>query len=317
MQRYLKTSFLYLLRLSVAFGLAWTLRIGAQVADTSNQHVYDGARPMIDWPLPEVLKAVPELAGLEPAQNQRDLPLILNRTGEDIKALLETLPNSSAREDITQEVLERDGRVKEQRVQSFNYLLLKHLGEQGVRLEDYRTNLGENSPGLQKTQGKFSVTAGFASTWAHFDPANRTASRFILLGQQELDGHKTYVVAFAQRPGWATLIGWATVNGRAVLILYQGIAWIDVASYQILRMRTDLLAPREDVGLDKQTTEITFGEVRLPGVSSALRLPREIVVTSELKGRVLRNLHRYSEYRVFAAESTIKPIAPDQEKPKP
>ncbi len=272
---------------------------------------------MMDWPLSEVLKPVPELAGLEPAEAQSDLPLILDRTGESIKAMLEILPNSSAREDITQETLGSNGRVTDRRVQSYNYLLLKHLDDQGVRLEEYRTDLGGNSPGLQRTLGRFSVTLGFAIMPAHFDLANRTASRFRLLGQQEVAGHKTYVVAFAQRPGWASVIGRVTIDGRSAIILYQGVVWIDGASYQILRMRTDLLAPRQDVGLSRQTTEITFDEVRLAGVSSVLRLPREVVVTSESKGQVRRNHHHYSDYKLFAAESTIKPIEPDQQNPKP
>ncbi len=112
-------------------------------------------------------------------------------------------------------------------------------------------------------------------------------------------------------------MGKVEVNGRFVLILFQGIAWIDAASCQIVRMQTDLLAPRQDVGLDRQTTELTFDIVRLPGVSSALRLPREVVVTSESQGRVFRNIHRYWDYKLFTAESTIKPIGPDQENAEP
>jgi len=80
-------------------------------------------------------------------------------------------------------------------------------------------------------------------------------------------------------------------------------------------MRTDLLAPRDDIGLAKQTTEIEFGEVHLPRVSSPLWLPREVVVTTESKGRILRNRHHYSNYKLFAAESTIKPIEPDLKNP--
>jgi hypothetical protein len=120
-------------------------------------------------------------------------------------------------------------------------------------------------------------------------------------------------------------------NRKSVLILYQGIAWIDAAGYQILRIRTDLLAPRPDINLKKQTTEIEYAEVRLPQVSSSLWLPRKVIVTTTTKERVqalgstsatevcdqvFRNRHQYSQYKLFRAESTIKPIGPDQAIPE-
>lgn len=50
----------------------------------------------------------------------------------------------------------------------------------------------------------------------------------------------------------------------------QGIAWIDNANFQIVQMRADLLGPRPEIGLDEQTTEITFGEVRFADVPPAM-----------------------------------------------
>jgi hypothetical protein len=137
-----------------------------------------------------------------------------------------------------------------------------------------------------------------------------------LLGQEELDGHMTDVLAFAQRPGWATILGRVVANGRSVVILYQGIAWIDVSTSQIIRMRTDLLAPRSDVGLKQQTTEVEFGEVHLPEVATPLWLPQTVVVTASLNAETLRNEHRYTNYRLFRVESTIKPAEPDGTVPK-
>jgi hypothetical protein len=51
-------------------------------------------------------------------------------------------------------------------------------------------------------------------------------------------------------------------------MLTQGIAWVDKENFHIVRMQTDLLARRPEIGLDKQTTKVRFGEVRLPDVPS-------------------------------------------------
>jgi hypothetical protein len=278
----------------------------AQLADTSGQHVYDGANPFVDWQLSEVLKAVPELHGLKPAASQEELPGILDKVGERIQALLEVLPDTSAREDIAQEELTRNGRVYARRVRSFGFLILVHRSGAKVALEEYRTD-SQGKLVEPQSEDEFAVTADFTTSWAHFHPGNRLASRFSLLGQQKLERRNTYVVAFAQRPGWATVVGTFVKDRRSVLILFQGIAWIDVESYQILRMRTDLLAPREEVDLKRQTTEIEFGAVRFPGVSSPRWLPRDVVVTIESKARILRNRHHYSHYQLFRSESAIKP----------
>jgi hypothetical protein len=50
-------------------------------------------------------------------------------------------------------------------------------------------------------------------------------------------------------------------------------------------MRLDLLELRLDVGLERLTTDIQFGEVRVPQATAALWLPREVTVTSIITGR--------------------------------
>lgn len=288
----------------------------AQLVDTSGQHVYDGAKTTVDRPLAELLKAAPELRGLEPAQSQEDLDEILDKVGANVGALLEGFPNLIAREDIDEERLDRKRSVTTRRLDPFSYMILAHEGGENVDLEEYRTDAKGNRTEPRQLERKFCLTTGFATMWIHFHPGNRPASRFKLFGRQDLRGHKTDVVAFAQRPGWATVVGKVESNGRSIIILYQGIAWIDVPSYQILRMRTDLLAPREDVGLARQTTEIEFDEVHLPDVSTPLWLPHEVVVNTASNGEILHNQHRYTNYRLFRVESTIKPIGPDPTSPK-
>jgi hypothetical protein len=101
-------------------------------------------------------------------------------------------------------------------------------------------------------------------------------------------------------------------------VLIQGIAWIDKGNLQIIRMRTDLLAPHPELGLERQTTDVAFGEVRLVDVATPLWLPKEVKVNVGFKehdadnGRVheisFRNEHHYSEYRRYRV--SVKMVAP-------
>ncbi len=120
---------------------------------------------------------------------------------------------------------------------------------------------------------RFMLTRGFAGAWMHFLPPVLAAARFRYLGQETNSGLRCHIVAFAQKPGYATIVGWVSHGGGMVCVLYQGIAWIDEVSLRIVRLRTDLLAPRPDIGLERQTNELYLGETRLPQHASLLWLP--------------------------------------------
>jgi hypothetical protein len=133
-------------------------------------------------------------------------------------------------------------------------------------------------------------------------------STFRYLGDQRVGPYKSYVVAFAQQPGKATLsVKMKARDGTPAQVLVQGIAWIDKKNFQIVRVRTDLLAPRRDVGLNQQTTEVTLTKIQLAGASDPLWLPGNVKVFVEFtthNGDVdeffelsYRNEHRYTDYQ--------------------
>ena len=120
-----------------------------------------------------------------------------------------------------------------------------------------------------------------------------------------MDGRDTYVVAFAQLPGRSSVTTHANGIWGTVILLVQGIAWVDRSTFQILRMRTDLLAPRDDIGLAQQTTQLRLDEFQLPGVPKPLWLPSEVTVNVKFNGQYLRNQHQYPEYKLFRVSVKI------------
>jgi len=136
---------------------------------------------------------------------------------------------------------------------------------------------------------------------------SRRDSTFLYLGDERMGSRNTYVVAFAQRPGQATISSTVRWSGRTVPILVQGIVWVDQDSFQIIRIRTDLLAPRNDIGLTRQTTDLTLSEVKLPDLATPLWLPSDGKVYLVFKGQTFRNEHRYADYRHFGVSIKIGP----------
>jgi hypothetical protein len=88
-------------------------------------------------------------------------------------------------------------------------------------------------------------------------------------------------------------------------LLVQGLAWIDATSHEMLRIQTDLLAPRPDMGLEKMTTVIEFSSVRLPETTARFQLPTKAVVDVTLDGPKFQSIHEYSDFKLFRVESRI------------
>jgi hypothetical protein len=80
-------------------------------------------------------------------------------------------------------------------------------------------------------------------------------------------------------------------------MLTQGILWVEKNNFQIIRLRYDLLAPRDEIQLNQLTTEVTFVGVQLRDVPSPLWLPSEAKVYIDIGKQKFRNVHHFTNYR--------------------
>jgi hypothetical protein len=90
------------------------------------------------------------------------------------------------------------------------------------------------------------------------------------------------------------------------------LAWIEAHTYQIARLRTDLLRPLEEVKLEGQTTEIAYSEVHFKGMTEGFWVPKQVTVTVDWNGKRLRNEHHYSEFKLFQVAATEKQGKPNE-----
>ena len=276
-----------------------------QLVDTSGQSYYANAHPYIGEPLEQLVERIPELRTLQPAPDQQALPIILARTGEKVHDFFRDIVDLVAQEEIIEEKLNAKRAVTSDQHFRYSYLILLHRDEDPQRLEEYRTDSKGKRVEPEGFDKGFPVTSGFALKCIHFLPTLRSESTFRYLGDEVIGPRNTYVVAFAQRPGQATITSTASGEWGTVPILVQGIAWVDKNSFQIIRMRTDLLAPRSDIGFVQQTTEVTFSEVQLQEIATPFWLPRDVNISAVFRGHIFRNEHRYTHYERFRVSIKI------------
>jgi hypothetical protein len=269
----------------------------------------DGEQPdsYVDWPTQRLIKAVPKLKGMESATSQDSLPTILNKAGESVDSFLDNLANTASRERIQEKVLvlepgsllqneERTG------AQEFLYVVIAESKGRHEEFKEYRTDL-KGRP-VEKTGAKpgYMLTSGFVFAQLYLQPSHQRESAFRYLGRQSIGGRKCEILAFAQRPGLARVMDFLS-NVVPLPLLKQGIIWIDSASYQIVRMQTDLLVPQTQIGLTRNTVEIEYAPVHFASSDQTLRLPSKVLVTVNFRGSIYTNRHEYSDYKLFRIET--------------
>jgi hypothetical protein len=291
----------------------WPENHALQSIDKSDQFYYANVHPYLEEPVKKLVKRIAELKSMQPAPDQQALPMILGKTGKTIDDFFHNIVDLIAREKITQENLTttevgraegyptpRDVGARTSESVQDDYLIVRTGKGVQQGIVEYRMDAKGNRLDEWSLNAGHPVTIGFALSCMYFSTGLQSESTFRYLGEQKIGTLDTYVVAFAQRPGDTTIS--VTVReqyGGIVHLLVQGIAWVDKNNFQIVRMRTDLLAPRPDIKWDEQTTEVTFSEVRLLDVPYPLWLPNDVKVNMTFNGHNFHNEHHYTNYRRY------------------
>lgn len=284
--------------------------LATQVDERMKLRTYAKVESAVSEPLPSLLKAAPELKGLEPASSQSDLTAILRNTGENVKSFFNNFQNTVSIEQIREERLAKDGKIKDSLDQKFQYLLLTRPEAWGLGLHEFRTDFKGNETAPTGLNSGLMLTSGFASASLLFHPTYQSGATFRYLGRQPMKGKECYVVAFAQKPEKAQMFERFNTKEGSVLVLFQGLAWIDAGSYKIIRLRTDLLKPQTKIRLQRQTTEITYLPVQFKQLGAVAWLPSEVGVTVQWAGRTFRNTHSYSDFKLFNTDikERVRPL---------
>jgi tetratricopeptide (TPR) repeat protein len=273
---------------------------------------YTKAKPKGDQAIDYLHRPPPDLTGLEPATDQGQLDSILSAVGKTVAEFFRNFPNTSSLEQIHQEKLGRNQKALATHDQKFRYLCFTPAEDWGPGFDEYRVDVSGAQASPHGVYDGLMLTSGFASASLLLHPNYQSQAAFRYLGRQKINGRDTYVIAFAQQPAKARLNGGFRSGEISMRTLSQGLAWVDSESYQITRLRTDLLMPLSEVNLERETTEIAFGEVHFKGIAEGFWLPQQVTVTVDWNGKHLRNEHRYSEFKLFNVEATERARKPKQ-----
>ncbi len=191
---------------------------------------------------------------------------------------------------------------------NFDYMLLfRQSPGSGPGMEESRTDLKALNGGPSTGEPAPLHGTGFGYIWLLFLPDNIPQSSYRFLGEQKMLGHEAYVVAFAQSVDRVKIPGEISFLGADYPLFYQGVAWIDEATFRIVRLRTDLLAPLSGIQLQWLSSDLQFSEVRIADLNLPLWLPRQVELTWRLADELGGEMHIYTKYRLFHATAKMLP----------
>lgn len=307
------------LRVAVIAGLALScfasLR-GQAIADRQvppELKIYQDAKSFVDFSPQELIGRYPPLRRtLKLAEDQSELAPLLEKVGKNVESFLKYFPNTASSEEVRQE-LQAPARITGRSAEpgfarrtsnKYQYVIVTDP-HNSTNLEEYRTNSKGAVIELSGLSQGFFLTSRFATVPLLLHPVHQPGSRFRYLGTTSEP--KAQLIAFAQIPGMTKLYHqYWIIPAPKVSVYFQGLVWVDPASYQIVRMYTELLVPRKEIGLESEASEIDFEQVSFSGVSQVFWLPHEVNVTIRQGSWVYRNRHRYSDYKLFTVESYDK-----------
>src|SRR5215467_13666369 len=206
------------------------------------QSIWANAKTYVDVPVSDVVEAVPELKALAPEASQEGLASLLGHIGQSCIDLFRHTPNLASHEvQITQQrALRRssqgafDPELTHSQRQEFGYLLLFRANQDVTELREYRTDK-HGHPIVSASSQAGQMTVGFVSEWLRLLPGNQPELRFRYLGREDMDGHKTIVIAFAQIPGHVKYPARFLFDRTLITALFQGIVWVDASDFRLVR----------------------------------------------------------------------------------
>lgn len=168
--------------------------------------------------------------------------------------------------------------------------------------ETYQPVEGQKASGSQ--DGAYSIGQFAAAIQNVFTPQSRTSFR--LEGAEEIAGRQTVRVAF--RIPQETSALQVTYQGNPLRVGYRGLCWIDVNSYQIVKLIKKTVDLPEDFPVKTSEVSIAYDQVRIGENQHWLPVRAQFSMSIGIlqSARVhTRNVTRFSDYRQFETDVNL------------
>lgn len=237
----------------------------------------------------------------------RDLPLpqLLERVGKQVETFWNQFASVTCTESVTQDKIGEKGKVLFEQRESFDYLLILQASGLDLSVDESRV---EKTVKTSKGKASLLDTNGFSIFTLMLHPLYQSRYEFRRLPDETLQGRPLLRIGFQQvsddRPLSVLLL-----RERQYALKWTGTAWIDPASFEVVRIQAGLGNSMADMGLLRLDADVSYSDVTF-NQSIRYWLPARAVVEAETKRQHWRNTHLFSDYRRFEVETQVKTAMP-------
>jgi hypothetical protein len=260
--------------------------------------------PTIGWTPPDVDSYVPQVA----ADVSCPLPTVLSGVSERMKQFVANLQKFSATEHIEHFPVDITGKRLIPQTRKFDYVAVVTPLSGGLfSLDEYRNG------GLDRTRFPANVaTEGLPAMALIFHPALSSDFKFDCEGLSAWHNRPAWLVHFVQRSDRTSRLGGYRTQDHFYPWEFKGRAWIDAASYQVLRLQMELAKPISAVGLTKQLVIIDYAAVTFHSRKQQLWLPQSAEMYMERRSQRFYRIHTFTDFKIYTVETEQNIRAPKE-----
>ena len=204
-------------------------------------------------------------------------------------------------EDVVQQKLDAKGKVLYGRETIYDSMMLIRFADNQPRVDEQRLvntlpRKGEFRPLLS--------TSGFSTLVMIFHSYYESSFRFSRLSDDLTSSTPCARIHFEYIPGTPSPSLYQMINMEKPLE-WSGIAWINPATGEILRIVADVGSSLENTGMKELRADVSYGPVTLRGTPQPLWLPVSATIDLETARQHFRNVHHYGDYRQYRASGRL------------
>jgi len=242
-----------------------------------------------------------------PAKSATDTQLtgLLDHIGQQVEKFWNYFSSVTCTEKVTQAKLGDKGKVLFEQRETFDYLILLQSFGTDISVDESRV---EKARSGSKGNASLLDTNGFSIFALVFHPLYQSHYQFRQLLDDSVEGRHLLCIAFQQvtRDHPLSVL---RVREREYPLEWRGRAWIDPASFAVVRIEAGLGDSMVDMGLLRLDADVTYSDIHFSG-SAEYWLPVRAVVEAETKRQHWRNTHQFADYKRFSVDTDVKISTP-------
>jgi Flp pilus assembly protein TadD len=228
---------------------------------------------------------------------------ILLRAQHRIKSQLRNFEKFTATEHIDHQEIDRLGRPGPVKSRDFSYIVfVNRYAVDSFFLDEDRYSTGKDS-----SFPTFLATTGLNNLGVSIlQPATRGEFVYQCEGLGSVREKAAWQIRFQEKkdsPGGVR--DWRR-DGKLYHVPVKGRIWISSASFDVLRIETDLLEPVQAVNLTRDHLLVDYGPVNFSTANTTLWLPWSAEMHMELRGRRYHHKHYLTDYMLFEVDTNHK-----------